>query len=181
MISRHVAQTAFIDFADLEFQWQWLHATLNNTPDLYLDDLHEELKEECGVSVSLSTIWQALVRSGYSMKKVHFHLIYSPYSDGHIYTGSLPELQLNEAQKNRVNLQHALAPMKLTNLCLLMRVQLTGEQHIVEGLGRYVGGKLREKCFSAMADGKYLSPSVFTSDWCLIADSLYCLHWLSMA
>jgi transposase len=61
MISRHVAQTAFIDFADLEFQWQWLHATLNNTPDLYLDELREELKEECGVSVSLSTIWRALV------------------------------------------------------------------------------------------------------------------------
>jgi hypothetical protein len=52
------------------FNEQWLHATLDNTPDLYLDELCEELKEECGVSVDISTIWRTLVQSSYSMKKV---------------------------------------------------------------------------------------------------------------
>jgi hypothetical protein len=46
-------------------------------PDLYLDELREELKEECGVSINLSTIWRTLVRSGYTMKKVWVCLIYA--------------------------------------------------------------------------------------------------------
>jgi transposase len=49
--------------------WQYLHTTLNKTPDLYLDELRLELEQMCGVSVSMSTIWRTLVKSGYTMKK----------------------------------------------------------------------------------------------------------------
>ena len=49
--------------------WQYLHAALNKTPDLYLDELRLELEQMCGVSVSMSTIWRTLVKSGYTMKK----------------------------------------------------------------------------------------------------------------
>jgi transposase len=49
---------------------QHLFNTLNNMPDLYLDELRLELLETCGVSVSLKTIWKTLRRGGYSMKKV---------------------------------------------------------------------------------------------------------------
>jgi len=49
-----------------------LFNTLNSTPDLYLDELRLELQEKLGVSVSLSTIWRTLKKSGYSMKKVSY-------------------------------------------------------------------------------------------------------------
>ena len=54
---------------------QFLHRTVNNTPDLYLDELHKELQDICGVSVSLSTVWRTLVKGGYSMKKVQLSII----------------------------------------------------------------------------------------------------------
>lgn len=42
---------------------------------MYTDELQQELKEKHGVSVATSTIWRALVRGGYSMKKVCSKLI----------------------------------------------------------------------------------------------------------
>jgi len=50
--------------------YQFLHTTLNNMPDLYLDELRLELQETCGVSVSIPTVWRTLVKGGYTMKKV---------------------------------------------------------------------------------------------------------------
>jgi transposase len=50
---------------------QHLHAIINDKPDVYLDKLCLELLETCGVSVMTSTIWQTLVKGGFSMKKVH--------------------------------------------------------------------------------------------------------------
>ena len=47
---------------------QHIFAAVNNMPDLYLDKLHLELQETCGVLVSMSTIWRTLVKG--SMKKV---------------------------------------------------------------------------------------------------------------
>ena len=44
---------------------------LNESPDLYLDELRMELQETCGTSVSISTIWRTLVKGGYSMTKVN--------------------------------------------------------------------------------------------------------------
>jgi hypothetical protein len=126
---------------------------LKNTPDLYLDELREELKAECGVSVNLSTIWRTLVRSGYSMKKVCTCLIYIISFLTASSTSSSLELQLNAVRKNGANLRHASGLTKPTNLCLLMRVQLTDERHTVEGPGLYVVGKLLEKHFSVVADG----------------------------
>ena len=52
-----------------------LYGTLSSMPDVYLDELQQELKEKHGVSVATSTIWRALVRGGYSMKKVCSKLI----------------------------------------------------------------------------------------------------------
>jgi hypothetical protein len=47
-----------------------MHARLASTPDMYLDKLHLELQEVCGVSVSLSTVWGTLIKGGYFIKKV---------------------------------------------------------------------------------------------------------------
>jgi hypothetical protein len=49
---------------------QHLLATLSHTPDLYLEELRQDLVQRCGVSVSESTIWRTLIKGGYTMKKV---------------------------------------------------------------------------------------------------------------
>jgi transposase len=51
---------------------QHLLKTLETTPDLYLDELRFELQQTYGVSVDTSTVWRALIRGGYTMKKVRF-------------------------------------------------------------------------------------------------------------
>ncbi|KAF9514733.1 hypothetical protein BS47DRAFT_1294776, partial [Hydnum rufescens UP504] len=42
---------------------------IDHRPDIYLDQIQEGLRTMCGVDVSLSTIWRALHRCGFSMKK----------------------------------------------------------------------------------------------------------------
>jgi hypothetical protein len=58
--------------------------TLNETLDLYLEELCQDLLETCGVLLGTSTIWRTLIKSGYTMKKVcpcmrllHFALKFS--------------------------------------------------------------------------------------------------------
>ena len=50
---------------------QHMFAMLNDTPDLYLDELKQELQDICGVAVSKQTIWRTLIECGCRMKKVH--------------------------------------------------------------------------------------------------------------
>ncbi|KAJ7710322.1 hypothetical protein B0H16DRAFT_1344161, partial [Mycena metata] len=40
------------------------------TPDMYLYEMQEELREMCNVEVSLLTIWRALRRRGITRKRV---------------------------------------------------------------------------------------------------------------
>ncbi|KAJ7210316.1 hypothetical protein B0H12DRAFT_1079714 [Mycena haematopus] len=48
----------------------FLHGCLDLSCDQYLDELQQALVETCGRYVSLSTVWRALKRSGYTMMKV---------------------------------------------------------------------------------------------------------------
>jgi len=50
---------------------QFIHGSISKSPDIYLDELKQGLEETCGTSVSLSTVWRALKRSGFTMKKVN--------------------------------------------------------------------------------------------------------------
>ena len=49
---------------------QFLLGVVQNTPDLYLDELQEMLAVSCGTNVSRTTVWRTLHRTGYTMKKV---------------------------------------------------------------------------------------------------------------
>ena len=49
---------------------QFLLGVIQKSPDLYLDELKEMLTASSGVEVSHTTIWQALRRAGFTMKKV---------------------------------------------------------------------------------------------------------------
>ncbi|KAF7314744.1 DDE family endonuclease [Mycena kentingensis (nom. inval.)] len=48
----------------------FLHGCLDLNCDRYLDELQHDLEERCQRVVSLSTIWRALKRSGYTMMKL---------------------------------------------------------------------------------------------------------------
>ncbi|KDQ51314.1 hypothetical protein JAAARDRAFT_113397, partial [Jaapia argillacea MUCL 33604] len=43
---------------------------LEHTPDIFLDEIQEQLEEQHGVQVSLSTIWRTLKRLGISSKQL---------------------------------------------------------------------------------------------------------------
>ncbi|KIJ08894.1 hypothetical protein PAXINDRAFT_48567, partial [Paxillus involutus ATCC 200175] len=43
---------------------------IENSPDLYLDELQEMLATSCGVHVSRATVWRTLHKAGFMMKKV---------------------------------------------------------------------------------------------------------------
>jgi transposase len=54
---------------------QHLLRTLDTSPDLYLDELRQDLEFHTGKSVSISTIWRTLHRAGYTMKKVRHNIL----------------------------------------------------------------------------------------------------------
>ncbi|KAI5981113.1 hypothetical protein EDD15DRAFT_2184676 [Pisolithus albus] len=56
-------------------KWQlrdvdFLLGTVQNSPDLYLDELQQMLEASCGIYVSRATVWRTLCRGGFTMKKV---------------------------------------------------------------------------------------------------------------
>ena len=49
-------------------------ALLEHSPDLYLDEIQEQLQVQHNVEVSLATIWRTLKRLGIGLKGVRFPL-----------------------------------------------------------------------------------------------------------
>lgn len=49
---------------------QFVRGIVRHSPNVYLDELQELLEERCGTKVNEATIWRALSRSGFTMKKV---------------------------------------------------------------------------------------------------------------
>jgi transposase len=49
---------------------QFLQGLVHHAPDAYLDEMQELLEARRGVAVAKSTVWRALMRTGFTMKKV---------------------------------------------------------------------------------------------------------------
>ena len=49
---------------------KFLRGIVRHSPDLYLDEMRELLETHCGVEVTDSTVWRALSRTRFTMKKV---------------------------------------------------------------------------------------------------------------
>lgn len=54
---------------------QFLQGLLQQRNDLYLYELRERLEDVCGIAVNEATVWRALHRSGFRMKRVRIHLL----------------------------------------------------------------------------------------------------------
>ena len=55
---------------------QYLKSCIARSADSYLDELQIQLEQLCHVKVSLPTIWRALRREGFTMKKVRQCYVY---------------------------------------------------------------------------------------------------------
>ena len=55
---------------------QFLLGSIGSNCDAYLDELRDSLSVICGKEVSKPTVWRALRRCGYRMKKVSNHIIW---------------------------------------------------------------------------------------------------------
>jgi transposase len=62
--------TGSLNFVSLLRKFKFIHGSLNRHCDTYLDEIQEGLLETCGVEASVTNIWRAMRRSGYTMKKV---------------------------------------------------------------------------------------------------------------
>ena len=49
---------------------QYLKSCIGRSADAYLDELQNQLEDMCHVKVSMPTIWRALRREGFTMKRV---------------------------------------------------------------------------------------------------------------
>ena len=49
---------------------QFMLALLDRNPDIYLDEIQEQLGDQHGIEISLATIWRTLKRLGITSKKV---------------------------------------------------------------------------------------------------------------
>jgi hypothetical protein len=49
---------------------KYIEACISHSPDVYLDEIRTRLEEACGVKVHESTVWRALKRRGFTLKKV---------------------------------------------------------------------------------------------------------------
>jgi arginine repressor len=70
-----------------QFFQQFIIALLEHSPDLYLDEIQEQLDEQHGIHVSLSTISRTLKRIGITSKKVSYNidtLFQFLYSETHL-------------------------------------------------------------------------------------------------
>ena len=84
---------------------QFLHSMLDKRCDLYLSELQSSLLEMCGISVSQSTVWKALQRSGYTMKKVNLVSTFVNITNVHY---SLHVLLLNAVPSSGLNISAVL-------------------------------------------------------------------------
>jgi hypothetical protein len=79
-----------------------MFAAIAKTPDVYLEELKQEMLDTCGISVPISTIWKTLTKGGYTMKKVCFWLLSSwtfPYASFRLLV-----LRLNDVLKSGLSI-----------------------------------------------------------------------------
>ena len=56
---------------------QVISKCIEDSPDIYLDEIRDIVKEKLNVTLSLSTIWRFLARKDYTLKKVFHSILFS--------------------------------------------------------------------------------------------------------
>jgi hypothetical protein len=116
------------------FTDQFMLALIEHSPDIYLDEIQEQLRDLHEVDVLVMTIWRMLKRLGIGPKKgMQFNSTH--WIDNHNLSRSCRGLLLSDVQRHTVNLYWRLGENCPKTLCALMKVQSTFSQHIVKMAG----------------------------------------------
>lgn len=119
---------------------QFLQGLVRHSPDAYLDEMQELLEMHRGVDVGKATVWRALIRSGFTMKKARFFSVLpSTNIETYIDTSSL-EMHWSEARPSALSTAINMVPTLLPDrLFLSTKAPSTAELLFVERHGHYRG------------------------------------------
>ena len=121
---------------------------------MFLDELVDELREVRGLEVDQSTVWRALHRSGFAMKKVCStslveHSLMS-------LSGRLHVSRWSGVQQSVLNTSQTLASTFLrSSLCLLMGALVITTLHIEVKHGHFRAQELYRKHFLYVVKGQF--------------------------
>jgi hypothetical protein len=124
------------------FLVQFIHGTVNETCDIYLDELRDSLGAICGTRLSVHSIWRTLKRGGYRMKKVRvFEILSDVIVDFWPYSSLV--MLLNVAHESEHAMYSKLRrDMSPSNWFLLMKVLQIEGRLIEDMLGPLEGDVL---------------------------------------
>lgn len=99
-------------------------ALIEHAPDIYLDEIQEQLQDLHDVDISLATIWRTLKRLGIGSKKVltPFHCLWHAHK---FMYNSCPGQLPSDAQRHVVNLHWRLGKNRPNTLCAPTRAPST--------------------------------------------------------
>jgi len=126
---------------------QFLRGLVRHSPDAYLDEMQELLETRRGVDVGKATVWRALIRSGFTMKKARFFFDFPCINltiETYIDASSL-EMHWSEVRPSELFTAINRAPSLLqSRLFLLTKAPLIAELPFVERHGHCRGNVLYE-------------------------------------
>ena len=109
---------------------KYIEAFIAHSPDAYLDELRTQLEEVCGVKVHESTVWRALKRRGFTLKKVSIWTFMLVSQVSIRLWSRLQKLLWSKVIWSNFNTCTELASIiSLINLSSLMKAHLTDTQH----------------------------------------------------
>jgi hypothetical protein len=128
---------------------------VQRAPDIYLKELQDMISMNCGVDVSISTLWRTLRRAGFTMKKVrspspHFTSAYLL-----VKTYRLRSELLSNQLTSDSNISQESANIPLLSLFLWMKALWIAVHHIVAGLGLFEEQRPNERPFLSGEEGMY--------------------------
>jgi hypothetical protein len=80
-------------------------ALLEHSPDLYLDEIQEQLGDMHGIDVSLATVSRTLKRLGYSNKRVTFGIFSAPTCSIHLFQLSKAAAERSEEARRQFRME----------------------------------------------------------------------------
>ena len=144
---------------------QFLQGIVRHSPDAYLDKKQELLEARRGVEVGKATVWRALRRSGFTMKKARIFLLFSGINikaAAYIET-SLLEMRLSEVRPSELYIAINMVPsLHQSRLFSWMKALSIVELLFMERHGHCQGNVLYEIPFLSEGDGKEMNIQLIT-------------------
>src|SRR5258708_39499894 len=104
-------------------QFQFMLALILHSPDIYLDEIQDQLYKQHDIKISFSTIWETLKRLGITSKKVCNALLTSFKQN--LWCCSYPRRLLSSVKRPSINFHLRLEQKPLSSWFVQMKVLST--------------------------------------------------------